>query len=120
MNDRETAWSRGFGFVNFDNEQLMSDEEMNSQNLEGWTISANKAHFRDGGGGGGGRGYGGGRHEGGGSGYGGVRPEGGGYNRVVVNTVMVVDMDMVLIGGMMTVDPATPMGLMVVDGGVRF
>jgi RNA recognition motif-containing protein len=79
LSDRETGRSRGFGFVEMDND---ADADAAIQNLDGndyqgRRLTVNEARPRTpGGGGGGGRaGYGGGGYEGGG-GYGGGR---GGY-----------------------------------------
>ncbi|XP_021801918.1 glycine-rich RNA-binding protein GRP2A-like, partial [Prunus avium] len=80
INDLETERSRGFGFVTFNNKKAMRDaiEGINSQNLDGCSITVNEAQSHGSGGGGGanggyscegygGVGYGGGGHrEGGG------------------------------------------------------
>jgi RNA recognition motif-containing protein len=82
--DRETGRSRGFGFVEMDNDQEASKaiQELNGNNFRGRPLTVNEARPREegGGGGGGGRGgggYGGGgggrRGGGGGGGYGGGR-----------------------------------------------
>lgn len=71
--DRETGRSRGFGFVEMDNEDegRQAIEALHGQSFEGRPLTVNEARPRaprgGGGGGGGGGGYGGG---GGGGGYG--------------------------------------------------
>jgi RNA recognition motif-containing protein len=82
VTDRETGRSRGFGFVEMDNDQeaQAAVAALNGQNYRGRPLTVNEAKPREGGGGGGGGrgprsgGYGGG---GGGGGYGGGG--GGGY-----------------------------------------
>ena len=95
VTDRESGFSRGFGFV-----EMASDEEanqaitmFNGQELDGRSLTVNEARPRDerpgGGGGGGGFGGGGGRSSGGGGGggfgggggRGGNRSGGGGGGR---------------------------------------
>lgn len=73
--DRETGRSRGFGFVEMDNddEADAAIETLDGNDFEGRRLTVNEAKPRTPGGGGGGGGYGGG---GGGGGYGGG---GGGY-----------------------------------------
>jgi len=79
--DRETGRPRGFGFVEFSNDDnaRAAIEALNGQNMDGRDLTVNEAKPREprsGGGGGGGRGgYGGG---GGGGGYGGGGGGGGG------------------------------------------
>src|SRR6516225_53378 len=78
ITDRETGRSRGFGFVEMDNdgEAQKAIDALNGQDFRGRALTVNEARPREdrgSGGGGGGRGYGGGR---GGGGYGGG---GGGY-----------------------------------------
>ncbi len=78
ITDRETGRSRGFGFVEMqdDAEAQKAIEALNGSPYQGRPLTVNEARPREdrgGGGGGGGRGYGGG---GGGRGYGGG---GGGY-----------------------------------------
>jgi len=79
--DRETGRSRGFGFVEMPNEEEANEaiEQLNGAELEGRTLTVNKAREREnrGGGGGGYRGGGGGGYRGGGGG-GGYRGGGGG------------------------------------------
>jgi RNA recognition motif-containing protein len=83
ITDRETGRSRGFGFVEMDNdaEAQKAIDELNGQPFRGRPLTVNEARPREdrggGGGGGGGRGgYGGGG--GGGRGYGGGGSGGGG------------------------------------------
>ena len=83
LNDRETGRSRGFGFVEMDNdaEAQKAIDALNGQPFRGRPLTVNEARPREdrggaGGGGGGRGGYGGGR--GGGGGYGGGRGGGGG------------------------------------------
>lgn len=84
LSDRETGRSRGFGFVEMDNdgEALKAIESLDGQDHAGRRLTVNEARARQAGGpGGGGGGYGGGGsrggYGGGGGGYGGNR--GGGY-----------------------------------------
>ncbi len=87
ITDRETGRSRGFGFVEMENDQeaQAAIDGLNSQPFRGRALTVNEARPREqggggggyGGGGGGGRGgYGGSRGGGGRGGYGGSR---GGY-----------------------------------------
>jgi RNA recognition motif-containing protein len=80
ITDRETGRSRGFGFVEMDNdaEAQKAIDALNGQNFRGRPLTVNEARPREdrggGGGGGGGRGgYGGGGGGGGRGGYGGGR-----------------------------------------------
>jgi RNA recognition motif-containing protein len=82
--DRETGRPRGFGFVEFanDEEARAAIEAMNGKNVDGRDLTVNEARPREAGGGGGGRsggrgGYGGGGG-GGRGGYGGGGGGGGG------------------------------------------
>ena len=77
ITDRETGRSRGFGFVEMENDQEAATavQALNGQQFRGRPLTVNEARPREGGGGGGG-GYGGG---GGGGGGGGRRGGGGGY-----------------------------------------
>src|SRR5437660_3994524 len=86
ITDRETGRSRGFGFVEMDNdaEAQKAIDDLNGKPFRGRPLTVNEARPREdrggggGGGGGGGRGgYGGGRSGGGGGGYGGGRGGGG-------------------------------------------
>ncbi len=83
VTDRETGRSRGFGFVEMQNESdtEVAIEKMNGATLDGRTLTVNEARERSergGGGGSRGGGYGGGGgSRGGGGGYGG----GGGGGR---------------------------------------
>jgi RNA recognition motif-containing protein len=82
ITDRETGRSRGFGFVEMDNdaEAQKAIDELNGKPFRGRPLTVNEARPREdrgGGGGGGGRGYGGGGGGGGRGGYGG----GGGGGR---------------------------------------
>jgi RNA recognition motif-containing protein len=90
ITDRETGRSRGFGFVEMDNdtEAQKAIDELNGKPFRGRPLTVNEARPREdrGGGGGGGGGYGGGGGRGGrgGGGYGGGggrggRGGGGGY-----------------------------------------
>jgi RNA recognition motif-containing protein len=85
MTDRDTGRSRGFAFVEMENENE-ADQAINALNgyqMDGRTLNVNEARpkpergFGAGSGGGGGRGFGGGRPGGGG----GRRPSGGGGRR---------------------------------------
>jgi RNA recognition motif-containing protein len=81
ITDRETGRSRGFGFVEMDNdsEAQKAIDALNGQDYKGRPLTVNEARPREdrgggGGGGGGGRGgYGGGGGGGGRGGYGGGR-----------------------------------------------
>jgi RNA recognition motif-containing protein len=79
ITDRETGRSRGFGFVEMDNdaEAQKAIDALNGTEYNGRPLTVNEARPREerGGGGGGGRGYGGGG--GGGRGYGGGGGRGG-------------------------------------------
>jgi RNA recognition motif-containing protein len=81
ITDRETGRSRGFGFVEMENDQEAANavQALNGQQFRGRPLTVNEARPREGGGGGGGYGGGGGggRRGGGGGGYGG----GGGGGR---------------------------------------
>jgi RNA recognition motif-containing protein len=84
ITDRETGRSRGFGFVEMENDQEAATavQALNGQQFRGRPLTVNEARPREGGGGGGGGGGyggggGGGRRGGGGGGYGG----GGGGGR---------------------------------------
>src|SRR2546423_10197195 len=87
ITDRETGRSRGFGFVEMDNdgEAQKAIDALNGTPFRGRPLTVNEARPReDLGGGGGGGGYGGGGggrggRSGGGGGYGGGRSGGGGY-----------------------------------------
>ncbi|MEM9083472.1 MAG: RNA-binding protein [Planctomycetota bacterium] len=78
ITDRETGRSRGFGFVEYanDEEGNKAIEAMNGANLDGRTLNVNEARPREDRGGGGGRGFGGG-----GGGRGGYGGGGGGGGR---------------------------------------
>jgi RNA recognition motif-containing protein len=79
ITDRETGKSRGFGFVEMDNdaEAAKAIEALNGLPFKGRALTVNEARPREDGGGGGGRGgYGGGSSRGGYGGGGGGR---GGY-----------------------------------------
>uniref|UniRef100_A0A8D0D1D9 RRM domain-containing protein n=1 Tax=Sander lucioperca TaxID=283035 RepID=A0A8D0D1D9_SANLU len=84
IKDRDTGYSRGFGFVKYENSEDAKDamEGMNGKTLDGRAIRVDEAGKSGGGGrsGGGGGGYG--SAPGGGGGYrsgGGGRQGGGGY-----------------------------------------
>ena len=79
--DRETGRPRGFGFVEFanDEEAKAAINALNGQNLGGRDLTVNEAKPREGGGGRGGFGGGGGRSGGGYGGGGGGGRSGGGY-----------------------------------------
>lgn len=79
ITDRETGRSRGFGFVEMENddEAQRAIDALNGKQYNGRALTVNEAKPREDRGGGGG-GYGGGRGGGGGGGYGGGRG-GGGY-----------------------------------------
>ncbi len=81
INDRDTGRSKGFGFVEMqnDNDANTATNALNGKEHDGRTLTVNEAKPRAerSGGGGGGRGYGGGGGGGGGRGYGG----GGGGRR---------------------------------------
>jgi RNA recognition motif-containing protein len=86
ITDRETGRSRGFGFVEMDNDQEAQTaiENLNGTPFRGRPLTVNEARPReDRGSGGGGRGYGGGGggYGGGGGGGGGGRGYGGGGGR---------------------------------------
>src|SRR5689334_18159221 len=89
ITDRETGRSRGFGFVEMDNdaEAQKAIDALNGSQFRGRPLTVNEARPReDRGGGGGGGGYGGGgggggRRGGGGGGYGGGGYGGGGRGR---------------------------------------
>ncbi len=78
ITDRETGRSRGFGFVEMDNdaEAQKAIENLNNQPYKGRALTVNEARPREGGGGGRGGGGGYGRDRGG---YGGGGYGGGGY-----------------------------------------
>jgi RNA recognition motif-containing protein len=83
--DRETGRSKGFGFVEMENDADADAavDGLNDKDHQGRPLKVNEARPREerprGGGGGGGGGYGGGRGGGGGGGgYGGGRGGGGG------------------------------------------
>src|ERR1700736_6164978 len=75
ITDRETGRSRGFGFVEMDNdgEAQKAIDALNGQDFRGRALTVNEARPREdrGGGGGGGRGYGGAERGGYGGGGGG-------------------------------------------------
>jgi RNA recognition motif-containing protein len=89
ITDRETGRSRGFGFVEMDNDQeaQAAIDALNGSPFRGRPLTVNEARPREdrgsggggGGGGGGGRGYGGGGGRGGYGGGGGGRGSRGGY-----------------------------------------
>ncbi len=78
--DRETGRPRGFGFVEFGNDEhaKAAIEGLNGKNMDGRDLTVNEARPREAGGGGGG---GGGRGGFGGGGGGGGRSGGGGSGR---------------------------------------
>ena len=80
LSDRETGRSRGFGFVEMENdaEAEAAIENLDGSEQEGRRLTVNEARPRTPGGGGGGGG-GGGRGGYGGGGRGGYGGEGGGY-----------------------------------------
>jgi cold-inducible RNA-binding protein len=65
ITDRETGRSRGFGFVEMNNEEeaRRAIEAVNGKDLDGRTLNVNEARPREGGGGGRGGGRGGRRDE---------------------------------------------------------
>jgi len=76
VTDRDTGRSRGFGFVEFadDNEARNAISALSGQEYGGRALTVNEARPKTGGGGGGGRGgFGGGGRGGGGRGGGGGR-----------------------------------------------
>ena len=75
ITDRDTGRSKGFGFVemNDENEARAAIDRLNGTSLGSRTITVNEARERQSGGGGGRGGYGGGRDR--------DRRSGGGYNR---------------------------------------
>ena len=77
--DRDTGRPRGFGFVEFNNDDDAKNaiNGMNGKNIDGRDLTVNEAKPREGGGGGG-RGFGGGGGGGGRGGYGGGGGGGGG------------------------------------------
>ena len=82
--DRDTGRSRGFGFVNFTNEQSAADAraKMDGTMLDGRSLKVDIANEKPrGGGGGGGGGFGGGGGGGRGGGGGGYGGGGGGGGR---------------------------------------
>src|SRR5499425_2430914 len=85
ITDRETGRSRGFGFVEMDNdaEAQAAIDALNGQPYKGRPLTVNEARPREdrGGGGGGGYGGGGGRGRGGYGGGGGRGGYGGGGGR---------------------------------------
>ena len=81
ISDRETGRSRGFGFVELDSQEAMTQaiQGLHETDVGGRALTVNEARERTGGGGGGGEGGGrgrggGGYGGGGGGGYGGGRP----------------------------------------------
>ncbi len=80
ITDRETGRSRGFGFVEMQNDAdtMTAIEQMNGADLGGRTLSVNEARERSERGGGGGRSSGGGYGGGGGGRSGGYGGGGGG------------------------------------------
>ena len=87
ITDRETGRSRGFGFVEMENdaEAQKAIDALNGAEFQGRPLTVNEAKPREdrggSGGGGGGRGYGGGGGGGGGGGRGGYGGGGGGGPR---------------------------------------
>ncbi|NMC61721.1 MAG: RNA-binding protein [SAR324 cluster bacterium] len=86
ITDKFTGKSRGFGFVEIEDDSRASEavSRLNGQSLDGKTLTINEARPQTGGGGGGGRGFGSGkaRSHGGGGGHGyrdRDRSSGGGY-----------------------------------------
>jgi RNA recognition motif-containing protein len=83
LSDRETGRSRGFGFVEMDNDQEAEAaiESLDGKDHDGRRLTVNEARPREPGGGGkgGGGGYGGGGGGRGGGGYGGGGGGRGGY-----------------------------------------
>ncbi len=82
MTDRDTGRSRGFAFVEMENEQEADNAitALNGYQMDGRALNVNEARpkpERGFGGGAGGRGFGGGGRPGGGGGGGGDRPRGG-------------------------------------------
>ncbi len=77
--DRDTGRPRGFGFVEFSNDEQAraAIAALNDKNFDGRDLTVNEARPREGGGGGGGGGRGGSRG-GGGGGWGGGGGGGGG------------------------------------------
>ena len=75
ITDRDTGRSKGFGFVEMNDEQEARSaiDRLNGTSLGSRTITVNEARERQSGGGGGRGGYGGGRDR--------DRRSGGGYNR---------------------------------------
>ena len=71
ITDRETGRSRGFGFVEFEEESNAEKalQALNGMDMGGRSLRVNEAQDRQGGGGGGGRGGGGGGGRGGGGRY---------------------------------------------------
>jgi cold-inducible RNA-binding protein len=71
--DRETGRPRGFGFVEFANDEhaKAAMAALSGANIDGRNLTVNEAKPREGGGGGGGGGYGGGGGNRGGGGGGG-------------------------------------------------
>ena len=78
--DRETGRPRGFGFVEFSNDEhaKAAMAALNGKNVDGRDLTVNEAKPREGGGGGGRGGFGGGGSRGGGGGGGGSRGGGRG------------------------------------------
>lgn len=78
--DRDTGRPRGFGFVEFSNDEhaRAAINAMNGKNLDGRDLTVNEARPREGGAGGGGGGSRGGWGGGGGGGRGGDRGDRGG------------------------------------------